>query len=32
MIEKLFWLRIPFVLSLLVFAVYLAWTSLRRSD
>jgi hypothetical protein len=32
MIGRLFWLRIPFVLSLLALALLLAWTSFRRSD
>jgi len=32
MIGRLFWLRIPFVLSVLGFVLLLAWSSLRRSD
>jgi len=32
MIERLFWLRIPFVLSLLGLALLLAWAGFRRSE
>ena len=32
MTARLFWLRIPFVLSLLAFVLVLAWSSFRRSD
>lgn len=32
MIERLFWLRIPFVLSLLAVVAWLAWSSFRRSN